>query len=320
MSAVPAEVTRNAIPEAADAQFFPDKPLWTPEIGRKAGLVASCVSGDEPGLHIWGIQGAGKSHFAEYVQAVLPSMLGGTVVTFLWSFLGIKPKNAEELLKHCLPQTGCRAIGTRERTQLELRMEDAIARRCDGSGANRALFIVDEMQNVSHELHGVFMSIMARMRPMRTCLLSIGQPEMQQGIELLHLNNSLQHIWRLFPITEVYHSLSLEDIKEFLTNLDGPDREFTKLWFPNRADDGWSIVDMSGPIDLAVAGLLKDRNLAAAPRVPFGYLRPALNNMFRQMRDPKLSMVDFGQEHALTSFKAVRFDRVINRYVEINAQ
>jgi len=308
--------------QAADAQFFSDKPLWTPEIGRKAALVASWVANDLPGAHMWGMQGVGKSQFAEYLEAVLPSMLGGTVVVLRWSFLGFKPKNAEELLKHCLPMTGCRAIGTRERTVLQLRLDDAIVTRCEGTGANRLLLIVDEMQNIAPELHGVFMSIMERARGhgRRPCLLSIGQPEMQQGIELLHLNNSLQTIWRLFPVTEIYYSLSLADIKEFLENLDGPDRTFSRTWFPNRADEGWSIVDMSGPIDAAILTILKDRNLSATPRVPFGYLRPALCRMFRFLRDPKLATVAFNESHALACLRAGGFDRVIHRYVEIASQ
>lgn len=310
------------VPTPADPQFFSDKPLWTPEIGRKAALVASWLTSDEPGGHIWGIQGAGKSHFTEYLEAVLPSMLGGTVVVLRWSFHGFKPKNTEELLKHCLTQTGCRAIGARERTVLELRLDDAIVTRCGGKDANRLLLIVDEMQNIAPELYGVFMSIIERVRAhrLRPFLLSIGQPEMQQGIETLHLNNSLQTIWRFFPVTEIYYSLSLEDIAEFLQNLDGPDRVFTNLWFPNRAAEGWSVADMSKPINAAVDTMLKERNMAGIPRVPFGYLRPSMNRMFRVLRDPKYAMVEFAQEHALPCLNASGFGRVIHRYIEIVSQ
>jgi hypothetical protein len=310
----------SAHPErrSADPQFFPEAPLWTPEIGRKSAIVATWVANDEPGGHLWGIQGAGKSQFAEYMLAVVPTMLGGTVTAFLWSFLGFKPKNAEELLKHCMVKTGCRAIGTRERPVLEMRFTDAILARLQASETNRALFILDEIQNISHELLGVLLSVTSGIQRMgfRTCLVSIGQPEMQQGIQLLHQTNALQMIWRLFPQTEIYQCLSLEDIKEFLANLDA-EGQFTKQWFPCRSSSGWSIADLAEPINDAIVELLKERSITATARVPLGYLRPALNSMFRWHLNAEGDSTQFEATHAVACLKSVGFATVINRYVEV---
>ena len=103
----PAQATKAADwqPDEVGAQggatlrsFFPDKPLWTPEIDRKAAMVAEWMACDLAGAHIWGVQRTGKSEFAKYLLDVIPTMLEGSAVAIMWNFLGLKPKNADDFV------------------------------------------------------------------------------------------------------------------------------------------------------------------------------------------------------------------------------
>ena len=311
------DASQSRAPEAsAQAQYFPMKPLWTPEIERKVDRVAEWIACDLPGSHIWGIQRVGKSEFAKYVCEVIPAMLGGAVVAFLWSFLGIKPKKPEDILRTCLPQTGCRAFSARERSTLQMRLIDGIVSRCHGARAHRPLLIVDELQNIPSDLYGVLMSITSdlQMEGLYPHVLSIGQPEMQQTIALMHQNNHLQTIGRFFPRTEIYYGLSVDDIKALLENMEGPDRQFTTRWFPGRASQGWSVADLVTPINQAIAAMLAEKNLTAAPRIPFGYLRPAMNYMFRFLADDDSSVLDGAK--AQECFRFAGLPSIIGHYVE----
>lgn len=297
--------------------FFPDRPLWTPEIDRKAAMVAEWISCDLAGSHIWGVQRTGKSEFAKYLMDVIPTMLEGAVVAVMWSFLGLKPKNADQLLKRCLIDMDCNTLSSRESLVLQARLVALVAKRCQALNARRVLIIVDEMQNISHELYPVLMSVTADLMKLRLIphLLSIGQPEMQTTIDLVFQSNYLQMIGRFFQRTEVYYGLTTQDVGELLANMEGADREFTRQHFPSRAADGWSIADMATPIEQAAAAMLKEKNIAGARvRLPLGYLRPALNVMFRRLADDPESVLD--EPAALASFKFTGLHRVIGHYVE----
>ena len=88
-------------------------------------------------------------------------------------------------------------------------------------GAKRAVLIVDEMQNIPHELYPVFMSLASDVRKagMVTHVLSIGQPEMKATIDLVFQSNYLQTIGRFFQGMEVYHGLTLEDVSALLKSV-----------------------------------------------------------------------------------------------------
>lgn len=301
-----------------DPHFFPSKPVWTPEIQRKATLVAELVTSDLPGANIWGIQRIGKSCFAEYLREVIPAMLGGTAVPLLWSFLGLKPRKPDDILRQCMLQSGCKAITARESLVLHSRLIDHIANGFAGSEARRVFIIVDEAQNIPLDGYGTLMSITADLQGqgLRPFVMSLSQPEMQQSIELLHQTKALQVIGRFFPRTETYHGLSVDDISSFLTNFD-MDRQFSQKWFPKRAADGWSVTDLNAPIRWAIATILSERNISAGVRVPFGYLRPALINMFQFLADPKNVSSAIDNEKALECFRFTGLPLVIGHYVEI---
>jgi hypothetical protein len=313
----PAQATKAADwqPDEVGAQggatlrsFFPDKPLWTPEIDRKAAMVAEWMACDLAGAHIWGVQRTGKSEFAKYLLDVIPTMLEGSAVAIMWNFLGLKPKNADQLLKRCLVDMGCNTISARETLVLQARLVALVGQRCQAVSARRVLIIVDEMQNIPHELYPVLMSVTADLMKLRLVphLLSIGQPEMQTTIDLVFQGNYLQMIGRFFQRTEVYCGLTSQDIRELLSNMEGTDREFTRQHFPGRAAEGWSIVDLA---------VLAGKNIAGARvRLPLGYLRPALNFMFRQLADDLEAIVD--RAVALSCFKFTGLHKVIGHYVE----
>lgn len=301
---------------SAGLDFFPSKPLWTPEINRKVELIGECLMCDLPGSHIWGVQRVGKSEFAKYLVHVMPALLGGSAIAIVWSFLGCRPKKPEELLRRCLICTGCSAIASRDQTILQERLVRAVASKCRAAGARRVLLIADELQNVPPGLYDVLMSITSDLlnEDLLPHLLSIGQPEMRQTVKLMFDNNELQITGRLFPCTEPYFGLSLADVKELLVNMDGEGREFTRHHFPRRADEGWSIADLATPISQAVEQMLVQRNLTAVPRLPLGYLRPALNRMFGYLyQDPK-AVVD--GTVALNCFNFSGLPKVIGHYVE----
>ena len=134
----PAQATKAADwqPDEVGAQggatlrsFFPDKPLWTPEIDRKAAMVAEWMACDLAGAHIWGVQRTGKSEFAKYLLDVIPTMLEGSAVAIMWNFLGLKPKNADQLLKRCLVDMGCNTISARETLVLQARLVALVGQR-----------------------------------------------------------------------------------------------------------------------------------------------------------------------------------------------
>jgi hypothetical protein len=280
-------------------------------------MVADWVSCDLEGSHIWGIQRIGKSEFAKYLLDVINAMLEGSTAAVVWSFLGIKPKNADQLLKRCLVDMGSTAISTRETMVLQARLVSLVAAKCRAMGARRVLIIVDEMQNISHELYPVLMAVTGDLRKagLLPHLLSIGQPEMQTTIDLVFQNNYQQIIGRFFQRTETYLGLSLQDVGLLLANMDGEAHEFTVEHFASRAREGWSIVDLMGPIGQAVEAMMAARNINnAQARLPLGYLRPALNCMFRMLSDDPRLVIDAAT--AQNCFQFTGLHRVIGHYVE----
>lgn len=295
--------------------FFPNRPIWTPEIERKAVVVADWVECELEGGHIWGIQRVGKSEFAKYIEQVLPSMLPATAV-FIFEFLLMKPKTAEAVLKKCLLCLDSTAAAGRELVTIYSRVLGMIVARCRALRAKRVVLIIDELQNIPHELYPVFMSLASDVRKAGFVphMLSIGQPEMKTTIDLAFQNNYLQTIGRFFQGMAVYHGLTIEDIAALLTNMEGEGLEFTTRHFPDRARQGWSITELARPIEEAVAALLTEDNLTAtAARLPFAYLRPALNSMFFHLAADPQSGIDAARAKA--AMKKASLHRVLRHYV-----
>mgnify|MGYP000868805104 CR=1 FL=1 len=297
------------------AGFFPNRPIWTPEIERKAIVVADWVTCELEGGHIWGIQRVGKSEFAKYLEHALPSMLGVPTAVFIFEFLLVKPKTAETLLRKCLLGLESNAVGGKELMTMYGRLLGLIVARCRAIGAKRAVLIVDEMQNIPHELYPVFMSLASDVRKagMVTHVLSIGQPEMKATIDLVFQSNYLQTIGRFFQGMEVYHGLTLEDVSALLANMEGEGLEFTTRHFPQRAQQGWSITELAKPIGDAVGSLLAEDNIKAAARLPFAYLRPALNTMFLDLASAPHVMIDATK--AVEAMKKASLHKVLRHYV-----
>lgn len=295
--------------------FFPNRPIWTPEIERKAMIVADWVECELEGAHIWGIQRVGKSEFAKYIEQVLPSMLPATVV-FIFEFLLVKPKTAEAVLKKCLLNLDSTAAAGRELVTVYSRVLGLIVAKCKALRAKRVVLIIDEMQNIPHELYPVFMSLASDVRKAGFVphMLSIGQPEMKTTIDLAFQNNYLQTIGRFFQGMAIYHGLTIEDIAALLKNMEGDDLEFTTRHFPERARQGWSITELARPMEEAVTALMTEDNLTAnAVRLPFAYLRPALNSMFFHLAADPQSVIDAARAKA--AMKKASLHKVLRHYV-----
>lgn len=296
-------------------RFFPNRPIWTPEIERKAMVVAEWVECELEGAHIWGIQRVGKSEFAKYIEQVLPSMLPATAV-FIFEFLLVKPKTAEAVLKKCLLNLDSTAAAGRELVTIYSRVLGLIVAKCKALSARRVVLIIDEMQNIPHELYPVFMSLASDVRKAGFVphMLSIGQPEMKTTIDLAFQNNYLQTIGRFFQGMAIYHGLTIEDIAALLKNMEGDDLEFTTRHFPERARQGWSITELARPMEEAVTALMTEDNLAAnAVRLPFAYLRPALNSMFFHLAADPQSVIDAARAKA--AMKKASLHKVLRHYV-----
>lgn len=295
--------------------FFPNRPIWTPEIDRKAIVVADWVECELEGGHIWGIQRVGKSEFAKYIEQILPAMLPATAV-FIFEFLLMKPKTAEAVLKKCLLCLDSTAAAGWELVTIYSRVLGMIVARCRALRAKRVVLIIDELQNIPHELYPVFMSLASDVRKAGIVphMLSIGQPEMKTTIDLAFQNNYLQTIGRFFQGMEIYHGLTIEDIAALLKNMEGEGLEFTTRHFPDRARQGWSITELARPIEEAVTALLTDDNLTAnAVRLPFAYLRPALNSMFLHLAADPQSVIDAARAKA--AMKKASLHKVLRHYV-----
>lgn len=295
--------------------FFPNRPIWTPEIERKAMVVAEWVECELEGGHIWGIQRVGKSEFAKYIEQVLPSMLPTTTV-FIFEFLLMKPKTAEAVLKKCLLCMDSTAASGRDLVTIYSRVLGMIVARCKAQRARRVVLIIDELQNIPHELYPVFMSLASDVRKAGFVphMLSIGQPEMKATIDLAFQNNYLQTIGRFFQGMAIYHGLTIEDIAALLTNMEGEGLEFTTRHFPERARQGWSITELARPMQEAVTALLTEDNLTGtAARLPFAYLRPALNSMFFNLAADPQSVIDSARAKA--AMKKTNLHKVLRHYV-----
>jgi hypothetical protein len=300
----------------ASADFFPRTPLWTPEIQRVAAIVAEWIINDLPGGHVWGLQRIGKSDFAKFLKQALPAILGGDIATIIWDFADFTPSNSDTLVQRCLIGSGCAAISARGRAALQMRLVQVVIDLCRAAGATRVVVIVDEIQNVPPALYPIFMSIMSDLTHagLLPHLLSIGQPEMAQSVKLMHDNHQLQTIGRFFPRVENYYALAVPQVQEMLVNMDSPEGAFSKQWFVHRAESGWRVGDLAEPIDQALAILAGEQNLTAKPRLPLGWLRPALNATFRQLSTDAKAL----PSGALINqcFKAVGFDTVAHYYVD----
>lgn len=264
--------------------FFSATPVWTPEIERVSALAAGWIANGLPGGYVWGIQRSGKSQFGQYLKAILPSMLSGGVVTAVWSF-GLAPKTPNDVLQRALMGTGCHALTSRDPTVLQARLLARIEELCESARATRFVGIVDEIQKLKYELFPVLQSITddLHLRGITPFFLSIGQPEIEDAVELLYNNVQLNLIGRFFNNKAIFHGLTPEHAVEMLDNLDGPNGEFTRRWFPSRAQDGWRVKDIGSSLEAALDLLVSDGNLTTRPHLPMGYLRPALNSVFREL-------------------------------------
>ncbi len=296
--------------------YFPQKPVWTPEIDRKIHVVLEWIKCDLPGSHIWGLQRIGKSEFARYLVHVMPALLDGCAIAMVWCFLGCKPKNAQEVLGRCLINSGCKAISSRNQSILQDRLVQIVVAKCRAARATRVLIMLDELQNVPSSLYDVFMSVSSDLvnEGLTPHLLSIGQPEMRQTVKTLFDNNELQTVGRLFPTTKIYRGLSIEDVENLLKNMDGEEHALSASYFPERAAEGWCIADLIAPIYQAVQQMLVEKNLTATPRLPLGYLRPTLNRIFNFLADDPNAVVD--EATAFECFKFSGLPKVIGHYVD----
>jgi len=289
--------------------------FWTPEIERQVQRVGDWVSDDLTGAHIWGVQRVGKSNFVVYLQKVSAAVFEGTAVVIRLSFMGIRPTKSVSFLKHCLVQTGVRAIAGRDEDVLRLRLHDAVLRAC-GPSTKRVIVIVDEMQNIPIELYGEIMMLtgIIEHEGYTPFVLSIGQPEMQQTIKLFHDQAALQYIGRFFQDTEEYKGLTLGDIALFLANLDGLDSGFSRHHFPRRFDQGWTISQLLLPIRESIGEMANWLSVQREPCIPAGTLRQSLTSMFRFLNDPDNAdrMVDKGV--ATAAFKPTGLSKVIVHY------
>lgn len=303
------------LPEITD--YFGIKPLWTPEIGRVSGSIAQLMSSGTPGALVWGLQHCGKTYFTKYLADILPLMLRAEVKTFFLDFSGFKIKGVNELLQRCLVCVGSTNIAARDRTALQQRLVTQITKQCESVQAQRALLVVDDVQNIPHVLYEVISSITAdltRQRGIRAYVLSVGQPEMVSSLKLVEDTNFLQIKGRFFPVVVKFRALSMEEVREFLVNMDGPDLAFTRRVFPIRAEASWSIADLAVPIEMALDAIRDGHNLTSRPRLPMRYLSPALSLMFRYLSQSADAFVD--KDVAVSCFEGTGFRDVVHHYVD----
>ena len=307
----------TSICEPRYADYFGDKPLWTPEIELHCATVSQLVLADASGILFWGLQNTGKTEFAKYLSVIMKTLIGPFVESFLFSFDGLKPRTDVEILARCLGIDDTANISRQKRIPLQNDLVDTIGYRCRQTRSHRVLLILDDSQNIPPALYDVFSSVVAdllRRYRIRTFLLSIGQPELRQTIEIIEQTSQLEKIGRFFPVVKVFKAMTCTDLAEFLKNMDGQDSGFSRRYFPARSLSGWGLPDLWMPVIQAIDKVVEEQSLSTRPRLPMRYLRSALNMMFRIAHTDPNTIID--AEVAYGCFENCGILRVLKHYVE----
>jgi hypothetical protein len=289
--------------------------FWTPVIERYTQLIAERVAKDHCGCGLWGLQRVGKTHFGEFLQKTLPGMFSDRLIVIRVQFIGHSFTKPEALLKRALVQLDVRAITGRDPEVLRLKLITAIQGRYLPH-TKRVVLIWDEIQNVKEELWGEMMIVEEAIRKdgLTPFQLSIGQPELQNTVDLVEREGRLQAIGRMFQTADEFRGLFLQDVAEFLVEIDGPDNEFTRKHFPVRASAGWSIKRLIEPLQEAVDSLANWPGLQRMVCIPASTLRQTLNAMFIFLDEPNNHTKEVDKEVVLRAFTDNGFKRRFMAY------
>lgn len=299
---------------APPKEYFEDV-FWTPVIHRFAQLIAERIANDLRGCGIWGLQLIGKTHFGAFLEKTLPDMFGGTLIVVNFNFLGRSFTKPEALQKRCLVGLGVRAITGREHEALCLKTLSAIRERYRPE-TRRVVIIWDEIQNIKEDLWGEIMYIEEAIRSdgRKPYTLCIGQPEIQNTVDLVEREGRFQSIGRMFQTRDEFRGLTLPEVGEFLVNLDGADHAFTRKHFPARAEAGWTIQRLIEPITDAVESLANWDSLNRMLLLPASTLRQTLNALFAYLDDKDNHDKQVSKQQVLEAFKDNGFKRLFMAY------
>lgn len=299
---------------AAPKEYFDDL-FWTPVIHRFSQLIAERISNDLCGSGIWGLQRIGKTHLGAFLEKSLPDMFGGKLIVVRFTFMGRSFTKPEDLHKRCLVCLHVRAITGREHEALCLKTLSAIRERYRAE-TKRVVLIWDEIQNIKEEIWGEIMYIEEAIRSDGRIpyTLSIGQPELQNTVDLVEREGRLQAIGRMFQTADEFRGLTLDEVNEFLADLDGEHRVFTRKHFPARASTGWTIRRLIVPIREAVDSLANWDSLNRVPLLPASTLRQTLNALFAYLDYKDNHDKEVTKEKVLEAFKDNGFKRLFMAY------
>ena len=297
--------------EPGGSRFF-NGIVWTPRIEEAAQIAALWINCDICGAAFWGLPRVGKSEFAKYFEKIADEMFGGTVVVVRLNFGGEQFHKAVQFLRRCLSTVGVRASATRDPEVLRTRLMDEIWSRCTPV-TRRVVLIADELQNVAPLLYGEFAlmeaAISERYVPF---LLCIGQPELQSTVA--NLEKNLHVMGRQFQELREFRGLSLGDIEEFLSSLDGESLSFSRQHFPSRVARGWSIVHLVESLRQAINAAIDLDKLNLELFFPMAYLRQTLNYLFYFLIDDE--SVDVTAATVAEAFDRNGFRRLLMSYTK----
>ncbi|WP_423600015.1 ATP-binding protein [Roseateles sp. MS654] len=300
--------------DTADVSSFFEGIAWTPVIQEMAELLVLWISCDLCGAALWGLPRVGKSEFARYIEKVALELFGDTMLVIRLHFEGSEQfVKTVPLIRRMLANVDVRALSHRDPDVLRQRFYDEIWSRCT-TKTRRILVIVDEVQNVAVGLYGEFSIINAAIRDKEYTpfMLSIGQPELRSTVA--NVENKLHTMGRMFQEVCEFHGLSLNQLEELLASMEGKDLNFSRRYFPARAEKGWSVIVLVGPIERAVRSVvdLDQKNLDLF--MPMAIVRQTLNYLFFFLADEDNADKDVTETEVLQAFARNGFKKQIMAY------
>lgn len=271
----------------ADMDFFGDVPAWTPEIDRACQKVAHWIRCDFTGGMVYGLQHIGKSACAQFIAMTIPAILGPRILIELWPTDEHTKKSPENILAGWIRRSGCQHYNQKGREKLQYTLYDYLIDKANAANATRILIIIDDAHWLQVEAYALLMSLTNELKisGKRPFVLQIGQPELLQVKNTFTGGHSLQIVSRFFGVQHEYLGIKLEDLAEFLMELEkSREHGFSSHFLPHLAKRGFSLKDMAEPMRVATQTIAESQSISTEVRLPMGRLRSSLCSMFYRLR------------------------------------
>lgn len=301
--------------------LFTTGAVLTPEIERFCKAVVTNVRLDIPGMLVYGNQRVGKTYACKYLCAVLPAILERPTPTYLWRMPGIAAKSAREFYQERLQQSHCPGVIHRDAAVLKKRLYDHISGAVLEQGADRAVVVIDEAQNLYQDEYNQLIHIHNELeyRRVRPFFILIGQPELRDAPGMWRSLKAHQILGRFMSAKHEFRGITPSQVTEVLKEFDhhepGGDAPNVRVVFEEDYADGWQLQQLSGVIEEGISIIARKHNIQEQIFIPLQYLRSMTLALLYHARDSGISPRQLSVKHVVEAATTTDFVNVFADYV-----